>query len=69
MKTAELRDKSASELLELYEEMRQELFTLTVRKEVADEADNPLKVRNLRREIARIKTVMNEKQEGDEGHE
>lgn len=67
MKAAELRDRSAEELREVYEEKRQELFELNVRKDVADAADNPLKVRNLRRDIARIKTLMRE-QEGVKHH-
>ncbi len=58
MKAAELRDRSAEELREAYEEKRQELFMLKVRKDVADAADNPLKARALRRDIARIKTLM-----------
>jgi len=67
MKAAELRDRSAEELREAYEEKRQELFMLNVRRNVADEADNPLKVRVLRRDIARIKTLMRE-QEGVKHH-
>jgi len=67
MKAAELRERSAEELREAYEEKRQELFMLTVRKDVADEADNPLQVRGLRRDIARIKTLIRE-QEGVKHH-
>jgi len=67
MKAAELRERSAEELRETYEEKRQELFMLTVRKDVADEADNPLQVRGLRRDIARIKTLIRE-QEGVKHH-
>lgn len=67
MKAAELRDRSSEELREAYEEKRQDLFMLNVRKDVADEAENPLKVRSLRRTIARIKTVMRE-QEGKQRH-
>jgi large subunit ribosomal protein L29 len=69
MKAAELRDRSVEELREAYEEKRQELFMLNVRKDVADKADNPLKVRALRRTIARIKTVMREQErEGEKRH-
>lgn len=67
MKAADLRERSPEELREAYEEKRQELFMLKVRKDVADEADNPLKVRELRRDIARIKTLMRE-QEGVKHH-
>ncbi len=69
MKTAELRDRSADELREAYEEKRQELFMLKVRKDVADEAENPLKIREIRRTVARIKTVMREQErEGEKRH-
>jgi large subunit ribosomal protein L29 len=67
MKAAELRDRTDAELREAYEEQRQALFQLKVRKQVADEAENPLKVRVLRRTIARIKTLMRER-EGSERH-
>jgi len=67
MKAAELRERSDEELRETYEEKRQELFMLNVRKDVADAADNPLKARALRRDIARIKTLMRE-QEGVKRH-
>lgn len=67
MKAAELRERSPEELREAYEEKRQALFMLNVRKDVADAADNPLQVRALRRDIARIKTLMRE-QEGVKHH-
>ena len=62
MKAAGFRDQSAEELAEAYEESRQELYKLRVRKDIADEAGNPLKARELRRTIARIKTVMRERE-------
>lgn len=69
MKSAELRDRSGEELRDVYEEKRQEQFMLKVRKDVADEAENPLRVRALRRTIARIKTVMREQErEGEKRH-
>ena len=67
MKAAELRERSPEELREAYEEKRQALFMLNVRKDVADAADNPLQARVLRRDIARIKTLMRE-QEGVKHH-
>lgn len=67
MKAAELRERSPEELREAYEEKRQALFMLNVRKDVADAADNPLQARVMRRDIARIKTLMRE-QEGVKHH-
>ncbi len=68
MKASAMRDRSPEELQETYQEMRQELFKLNVRKDVADEAGNPLKARELRRSMARVKTVMRER-EGVMRHE
>ncbi len=62
MKAAEIRDRSTEELLGLLEEKRQALFELEVRKGVADEASNPLLARTLRRTMARIQTVMKERE-------
>ncbi len=62
MKATEIRDRSTEELLGLLDEKRQALFELEVRKGVADEASNPLEARTLRRTIARIRTVMNERE-------
>ena len=62
MKATEIRDRSTEELLGLLDEKRQTLFELEVRKGVADEASNPLQARTVRRTIARIQTVMNERE-------
>lgn len=62
MKATEIRDHSTEELLGLLDDKRQELFELEVRKGVADEASNPLQARTLRRTIARIRTVMKERE-------
>ena len=64
MKATELRDKTDEELNEAMEEARQELFELEVRKDLEGDAaeNNPLKARSLRRDIARIKTVMKERE-------
>jgi len=63
MKATDLREKTDEELVEAFEEARQELFELQVRKDLEGEGaeTNPLKARSLRRDIARIKTVMNER--------
>lgn len=64
MKATELRQRTDDELREAYDEARQELFELQVRKDVEGDAaeQNPLKARLLRRDIARIKTVMKERE-------
>ncbi|MBT3194672.1 MAG: 50S ribosomal protein L29 [Verrucomicrobia bacterium] len=69
MKATQLREKTAEELQEAYDETRQALFDLQVRVDTGDGTEQPLKARVLRREVARIKTVMRElEREGVENH-
>ena len=60
MKVTELRDMSVAELAsrasELAEEMARMRMQLALKR-----LDNPLKVRTTRRELARVRTIMNEK--------
>ncbi len=60
MKAANLRDQTDDELRQMYEDTRRELFDLKVRKRVGDSPEQPLKIRSLRRDIARIRTVQKE---------
>ncbi len=63
MKAADLREKTVEELHEAYDETRQALFNMQVRKDVdGDAGEQPLKARALRRDAARIKTVMRERE-------
>lgn len=57
------RDLTRDELLQKREELKQELFNLKLRRSFR-ELDNPLKFRTLRREIARIETVISEDRTG-----
>ena len=60
MNAAEMRTKSESDLnLELVE-LRREQFNLRMQRAVG-QLGNPSRFREIRREIARIKTVLNEK--------
>ena len=63
MRMESLRDLTKDELLQKREEIKQELFTLQMRKGVR-ELDNPLKLRTLRRAIAQIETVLHEDRMG-----
>ncbi|MEZ5358958.1 MAG: 50S ribosomal protein L29 [Candidatus Zixiibacteriota bacterium] len=53
------RDLTRDELLQKREELKQEIFNLKLRRGFR-ELDNPLKFRTLRRDIARIETVISE---------
>ncbi len=59
MKMITLRDMTRDELIQKKREMAEELFNLSMRKTLK-ELDNPLKLRTLRRDIARIDTILSE---------
>ena len=58
--TAELREKSADELQTRERELVEQLFKLRFQR-ATGRMENPSKMRQVRREIARIKTLLNEK--------
>jgi large subunit ribosomal protein L29 len=59
MKTDSLRDMTKEELLQKRHELKEELFNLRMRKSLK-ELDNPLKLRTIRRDIAKIETILSE---------
>ena len=58
--TAELRSASDAELKKRIEEEQQNLSNLKFQK-VFSQLENPMKIRQIRRDIARMKTVLNER--------
>lgn len=63
MKVFELREKTREELQDMLNGLHRELFNLRLRRG-AQELPNPLRLRSLRREIARIRTVLREDEKG-----
>jgi len=63
MKTHEMREMTLEELTVHYDNLVEELANLRVRLAIK-QLDDPLKVRYLRREIARAKTIIREKKLG-----
>lgn len=63
MKVFELREKSREELSDLLNGFYKELFNLRLRRSV-QELPNPLRLRTLRRDIARIRTILREDETG-----
>jgi len=63
MKVFELREKSREELIDLLNGLNKELFNLRLRRG-SQELPNPLRLRVLRRDIARIKTILREDELG-----
>ena len=60
MTTNELRDKSNDELSTRERELSEQLFKLRFQR-ATGRMENPMKIREVRREIARIKTLINER--------
>jgi len=59
MKPVQLREMTKDELLQKKIDMEEELFNLKLRKKTK-QLDNPLRLRNLRRDVARIDTILKE---------
>ena len=60
MNAAELRDKTPDQLREQLTELKKEQFNL--RFQAATGAlENPARMKSVRRDVARVKTVLNEK--------
>ena len=64
MKMMELRELTNEELQQKYEDFREELFNLRFQKAM-NRLENPLRVKDVRRDIARIKTLITERQKNE----
>ena len=62
MKASEIRKMSAAELNEKLVSLKKDLFFLRM-QHATNQLDNPLKIAETKRDIARIKTVIREKEE------
>ena len=60
MKSKELRDLSPDELTAKSSDLRKELFNLRFQQAMG-QIENPMRLRTLRRDIAKTKTVLREK--------
>jgi len=60
MKARELRDKSIEELTNSEHELREQLFKLRFQK-ATGQIDNPVKIRSVRRDIAKVQTILAER--------
>lgn len=61
MKAHELRDLSLTELEARLEDEKEALSDFHFNKAIAGQIENPARIKNTRREIARLKTIINEK--------
>ena len=61
MKANELRDKSTEELQAQLVSLKKDLFFLRM-QHATNQLDNPLKIQTVKKDIARVKTIIREKQ-------
>ena len=61
MKPEKVRELGAAELQAKEKELQEQLFRLRVQQSIG-QLDNAIKLREIRRDIARVKTVLREKQ-------
>ncbi len=62
-KPAELRELSTEQLTAKLDEMREERFRLRFRS-ATESIENPMRFRSLRRDIARVQTILRERAGG-----
>jgi large subunit ribosomal protein L29 len=60
MRAKEIRDLTSEEIRQKEHELAEELFRLRLRKSTG-QLDNPMRLRHLRRDIARLKTIQHER--------
>jgi large subunit ribosomal protein L29 len=60
-KTAELRDLTVEDLRQRVRDLDDEIFRLRLKKSIG-QLESPIKVRTSRRELARVKTIIREKE-------
>ncbi|MDW7658112.1 MAG: 50S ribosomal protein L29 [Bacillota bacterium] len=61
MKPNELREKSIAELNEELVDLKEELFKLRFQHAI-NQLENPLKLQSVKRDIARVKTILRERE-------
>ena len=62
MKASEVRNMSTAQLNEKLASLKKDLFFLRM-QHATNQLDNPLKIAETKRDIARVKTVIREKEE------
>ena len=60
----EIREKSSKEILSTVDSLKDELFNLRFQQATGD-LENPARIKAVKKEIARIKTVLTERENAD----
>lgn len=61
MKSSELREKTQAELQKEFNDLKSELFKLRFQM-ATNQLENPMKLKEVKRSIARVKTIIREKE-------
>lgn len=61
MKVKQLRDLSTAELLKKVDDLKEELFNLRFQM-ATGQLENPMKIKEIRKDIAKAKTVLRERE-------
>ncbi len=61
MKANELRDKTTAELEAQLTSLKKDLFFLRM-QHATNQLDNPMKIQSVKKDIARVKTILREKE-------
>jgi large subunit ribosomal protein L29 len=65
VKASEVRDLSKEEMLRKVDELKEELFNLRFQHEIG-QLDNPQKMKEIKRNIARVKSIIKESERNSE---
>ena len=61
MKAKELKNLSVEELTKKLDDLKKDLFMLRMQHET-NQLDNPMQIANVKKDIARVKTIIREKE-------
>jgi len=61
MKLKDIRDMNDAELMQKIEDLKSELFNLRFRL-VTGQLENPMRIKEVRKTIARVKTILHERE-------
>ena len=61
MKAKEIKNLSAEELSKKLDELKKDLFMLRM-QHATNQLDNPLKIQTVKKDIARVKTILRERE-------
>ena len=61
MKAKELKNLSVEELIKKLDDLKKDLFMLRM-QHATNQLDNPMQIANVKKDIARVKTIIREKE-------